>query len=308
MSAFYIATVLGLLILLVLALNGGPSRRPPRAVRLGLECLEARLTPSTYEVTNVRYENVNKGVMDIYSDTTYTSAPIVVLVHGGGWVEGNNLYTENEYASYFLSQGFVVVAPNYPLVTPDGSGGYTNQFPVPVDAVATAVSWIEANAAQYGANPNEVVMLGTSAGTQIAAMIAFDPTGFNNWGQPTPLHIAGFIGDSGSYDWALTNQYVYHSVIQEYLGSYYGAAQWGPTEPITFVGPGAPPALLIDGSADLFSNYQNSVEFALALQAAGDQVTYQLYANYGHTEFSQLFATDPAEQQVLTTYLQSIGL
>jgi acetyl esterase/lipase len=308
MNALYPAAVLGLLVFLGLSRKGGASRGPARPVRLCLEPLEERLTPSTYEQANVRYENVSKGVMDVYSDTTYTNAPIVVLVHGGGWVEGNNVYLENYYASYFLSQGFVVVAPNYPLVTPDGKGGYLNQFPVPVDAVATAISWIQANAAAYGANPDEVVLLGTSAGTQIAAMIAYDPTGFGNWGQAAPLHVAGFIGDSGTYDWGLTNQYTYHDVIAQYLGSYYGSPQWNATEPITFVGPGQAPALLIDGTDDLFSNYQNSTEFANALQAAGDPVTYVLYSGYGHTQFSQEFATSTADQQVVTTYLQSIGL
>jgi acetyl esterase/lipase len=246
--------------------------------------------------------------MDVYSNRAYADAPIVVLVHGGGWVMGNDVYIEKEYASYFLSQGFVVAAPNYPLVVPDGQGGYRNQFPVPVDAVALAVSKLETHAAKVGGNPGEVVMLGTSAGTQIAAMIAFDPTGFGNWGLPAPLHVAGYIGDSGSYDWALTSAYVSHPEIPEYLGPYYGAPQWDATEPITFIGPGEPPALLIDGTTDQFSNYQNSTELADLLQAAGDQVTYALYAGYGHVNFSNHFATDPAEQQVVTTYLQSIGL
>jgi acetyl esterase/lipase len=246
--------------------------------------------------------------MDVYSDTAYTGAPIVVLVHGGGWVGGDKSKIEGEYASYFLSQGFVVAAPDYPLVTPDGSGGYLNQFPVPVAAVALAVSKLESHAAYVGGNPGEVVLLGTSAGTQIAAMLAYDPTGFGNWGLAAPPHVAGFIGDSGSYDWALTSQYRYHPQIPDYLGSYYGAPRWGPTEPITFAGPGQPPALLIDGTGDLFSNYLNSTEFADALQATGDSVTYELYAGYGHVNFSNFFATTPAEQQVLTTYLQSLGL
>jgi acetyl esterase/lipase len=139
-------------------------------------------------------------------------------------------------------------------------------------------------------------------------MLAFDPTGFNNWGQPAPLHIAGFIGDSGSYDWALTSQLVAHPQIQEYLGTFFGSPAWDATQPINQVGPGAPPSLIIDGTADQFSNYLNSTEFVNALRAAGDQVTYQLYPGYGHVNFSNHFASSPAEQQVMTTFLGSIGL
>jgi acetyl esterase/lipase len=229
------------------------------------------------------------------------------MVHGGAFVMGSKTSVEDWYSSYFLSQGFVVVAPNYRLVTLSGET-YTNQFPVPVDDVAAATQWIVTNAATYHANPNEIVMLGTSAGAQIAGMITFDPTGFNNWGLATPLHIAGFIGDSGTYDWpvVITGGMAYD--IKNYLGSYYGAPQWDPTEPITFASASSPPSLIIDGTNDNLTNYQNSTDFVNALQGAGATVTYQLYTGYGHTHFSQIFATNTAEQQVVTTYLQSIGL
>jgi acetyl esterase/lipase len=306
---FYALIVLTVLLGLVLLLGRGPASRPSTSARPGVECLEGRLTPSTYKVANIPYgTDSTQQVLDVYSDTTYTSAPIVVLVHGGGWVAGSKTTVESQYSDYFLDQGFVVVAPDYRLVTSNGSGGYLNQFPIPVDDVAAATAWIVANATTYHANPNEVIMLGTSAGAQIAAMIAFDPTGFGNWGLATPLHIAGFLGDSGAYDWSLVSQYVSHPQIPEYLGAYDGAPQWDPTEPITFATPGAPPSLIIDGTGDLFSNYNNSTAFVNALQAAGDRVTYQLYTGYGHVHFSSLFATDTAEQQVVTTYLQSIGL
>lgn len=286
-----------------------PVQQPASSRQQPTSDLLSNSTSTTYEVSNISYASgPTQGVLDVYSNTTYTNAPIVVLVHGGGWTSGDKSTIEGEYANYFLNQGFVVVAPNYPLTTSNGSGGYNNQFPIPVDSVAAAVSWIQTNAAQYGANPNKVVMLGTSAGTQMAAMPAFDPTGFNNWGQAAPLHIAGFIGDSGVYDWSLVSKYTAHPQIPEYLGSYYGSPQWNPTEPITFAAPGAPPSLLIDGTGDSFSNYNNSTEFANALKNAGDAVTYKLYSGYTHVQFSQQFATSASEQKVVTTYLQSIGL
>jgi acetyl esterase/lipase len=82
----------------------------------------------------------------------------------------------------------VVVAPDYRLVTPNAFGGYNNQFPTAIDDVASAIAWVQAHAAQYGANPNAIVLQGGSAGTQIAAMLAYDPTGFGNWGPAQPAH------------------------------------------------------------------------------------------------------------------------
>jgi alpha-L-fucosidase 2 len=286
--------------------SGRPKSRPCRTARPFLEMLESRLTPSTYTQTNIPYGPDPADLLDVSSNTAYQNAPIVVLLHSGGWVGGDKSISEGFYSSYFLGQGFVVMAPNFPLVKSDGQGGYVNQFPVPVDAVASAIGWMQANAGQYGGNPNEVILVSESSGSQIGSLITYDPTGFSNWGQPAPLHIAGFVGDSGLYDWPLVPPTLPN--VQNYLGSYYGPPQWDATEAITFVGPGQPPALIIDGQKDTFTGYPNSTAFANALQAAGDQVTYQLYSNLGHIGFSKHFAASPAEQQVMTSWLQSIGL
>jgi acetyl esterase/lipase len=279
---------------------------PAGRVRPRVECLEGRLTPSTYQVQNIAYGTDPAQKLDVYSDTTYTNAPIVVLVHGGGWTTGDKGSVEGYYADYFLSQGFVVMAPNYRLLTPNGSGGYNNQFPIPVDDVAAATHWLAANAATYHANPHEILMMANSTGTQIASMIAYDPTGFGNWGLASPLKIAGYVGSSGIYDWSLTPPQRFQ--ISEYLGPYFGDPQWDPTEAITFVGPGEPPALIVDGTGDTFSNYQQSIEFADDLQAAGTQATLQIYPGYAHNTFAKEFSTSAAEQALVTTFLQSIGL
>jgi acetyl esterase/lipase len=303
------AVALVLLVLLVGLRGRACPGHPASPARLAVEPLEERMTPSTYTVSNIPYGSNPAEVLDIQSDTTYTSAPVVVLIHGGGWHQGDKTNLENVYAAYFLDQGFVVMAPNYQLVTPNGQGGYTNQFPVPIDDVAGAIAWFQANAAAYGANPNEIVLLGNSAGAEIASMLAFDPTGFSNWGLHAPLTgIVGFVGDSGTYDWPLITNPTAVGYITNYLGSFYGNPQWAPTEPITFVDSGDPPALVIDGTGDTLTNYQNSSAFVQAIQSAGGTVTYQLYNGYTHGGFTHRFLTDPGEQAVLTGFLQSIGL
>jgi acetyl esterase/lipase len=304
---FIVVVALVLLALVFLETSRGQQR--PGKTRLAIEGLETRLTPSTYQVNNIAYANQSsQQVLDVFSDTTYTNAPVVFLVHAGGWTSGTKSGPEDNYANYFLSQGFVVVGVDYRLVSPaqPGAASYTNQFPIPVDDVASAITWFDQHASQYGANPNEQVLLGVSAGAQIASLIAFAPTAFNNWGQPAPIHVSGFIGDSGPYDWPLVGS---HWQIPAYLGSYYGSPAWNPTEPITYAVPGMTltPALIIDGTDDAFTNYQNSTAFVSALQAAGDTVTYQLYNGYGHTEFTSKFENSPAEQAVVTSYLASIG-
>lgn len=278
--------------------------------RPGVEVLEDRLALSTYAVNNIAYGPSSQQTLDIQSNTTYTNAPIAVLLHGGQFTGGSKTNLEKEYANYFLSQGFVVVGVNYRLVTANGHGGYTNQFPTAIVDVASAIGYVQAHASTYGANPNQIVIQGTSAGADIGAMITYDPAGiagYTNWGQPSPIHVSGFIGDSGEYNWALVPSSG-QSIVQNYLGSYYGAPTWNVTEPITYVGPGGPPALIVAGSLDTTAPYQNSTDFANALQAAGDSVTYQLYQGLGHGDFSKLFPTSTSEQSLVTSWLHSIGL
>ena len=279
-----------------------------KKVVLSVERLDERVVLSTYKKLNLAYGTDPAQILDIQSNTTYTSAPVVVLIHGGGWTTGNKTNPEGTYASYYLSQGFVVVAPNYRLVAPNGSGGYINQFPTAMDDVALAISWFQANAAQYGANPNKIVLQGASAGSQIAAMLAYDPTGFNNWGLAAPLTgIVGFVGDSGPYNWTYVLS-VSQPIVQEFLGSYYGSPQWNPTEPVTYVHSGEVPSLIIAGTSDNIVGFQASVTFNQMMLTAGNKSTLQLYQGYSHTEFTHLFKTSSAEQAVLTSWLVGIGL
>jgi acetyl esterase/lipase len=233
---------------------------------------------------------------------------VVVLIHGGGWYKGDKTAPENTYAPFYLSQGFVVVAPNYRLVTTTPQGGTVNQFPTAIDDVASAIAWVQAHAVQFGANPNELVVQGGSAGCQIAAMLAYDPTGFNNWGLNKPFTgIVGYVGDSAPFYWGLVPTQS-QPIIQNYLGALYGSPLWNPTEPINFVHPGEVPALIIAGTNDHIAGFQASEEFNAAMQAAGNKATFQLFQGYTHTEFSHTFKSSPAEQQVLSSWLKSIGL
>ena len=89
---------------------------------------------------------------------------VVILVHGGGWKKGNRS-GEHTKAAWFSSRGYVAVCPEYRL-----SGEAT--FPAAIHDLKDAIRWARSHAAQWGANSNNIILMGFSAGAHLVALAA----------------------------------------------------------------------------------------------------------------------------------------
>ncbi len=90
--------------------------------------------------------------------------PVVIYIHGGGWVVGNRKRVYN-MPSWLTSKGYVFVALDYrkiPNTTIDGQ----------VRDVTAAVAWARRNIRKYGGDPNRMVLMGHSAGAHLSALVA----------------------------------------------------------------------------------------------------------------------------------------
>lgn len=97
------------------------------------------------------------------NETPKVGVPILVMVHGGGWKSGDkSLMTP--MAEKFAEAGYVVVAPEYRL-SPEA------QYPTAVLDIFDITEWAEKNGKKYGGSSNEMVIIGYSAGGQLAALI-----------------------------------------------------------------------------------------------------------------------------------------
>ena len=101
---------------------------------------------------------------DIVEPTTSRPNPVMMFIHGGGWVMGD-LDTHHQLALRFAEQGFVVVAIEYGLAPEE-------PFPAGYDDAVAAIGWTVANIARYGGDPDRLVVFGDSAGANISAGIA----------------------------------------------------------------------------------------------------------------------------------------
>jgi acetyl esterase/lipase len=93
----------------------------------------------------------------------------VVLIHGGGWNRGDKSRFSCE-ANRLAQLGWDAFSINYRLDPPA-------RFPAAVTDTLSAVRWIRAHAARFDLNPKKLAVLGSSAGGNLAALVATDGHG-----------------------------------------------------------------------------------------------------------------------------------
>ncbi|MGO4529529.1 alpha/beta hydrolase [Paenibacillus sp. 2TAF8] len=118
-------------------------------------------------VTDVVYADEGRGnsTLDIYYPSAATEPlPVVLWIHGGGWVMGDKGDIA-DYAVQLSKRGHVVVSINYALAP-----GTT--YPMPVKQTNQALTYIRDHVSQYQGDPNNLFLAGNSAGAQIASQTA----------------------------------------------------------------------------------------------------------------------------------------
>jgi acetyl esterase/lipase len=148
---------------------GTLTRWPARALLLAGVLLSLLLPASSYAlappVVNVHYGPNEKQVMDIYAATS-AEAPLIVLVHSGGWSKGDKKST-SRVAIFLQKAGYAAFNINYRL-----DSKAVVAFPMEVEDVENAARFAIAHAAEYNANPANVILIGGSAAGQLVASAA----------------------------------------------------------------------------------------------------------------------------------------
>jgi arylformamidase len=107
-----------------------------------------------------------RQLLDVYAPATGSNLPVVVWVHGGGWMVGSKNEVDHKPEA-FVAKGFVFVPMNYRFVPHVTMGTIVRD-------VAKSVAWVHANIARYGGDPKRILLMGHSAGAQLAALLCTD--------------------------------------------------------------------------------------------------------------------------------------
>lgn len=131
--------------------------------------------------------------LDIHRLGEPRGAPVLVYVHGGGFVMGDKTSPGSPFydniGQWAAQQGCIGVTLTYRLAP-------ANRWPCGPEDMGLAVRWLRANIGAHGGDPGKIFLLGQSAGAVHVAAYVSHPQ-FHAGGAPG---IAGAIMTSGIYD------------------------------------------------------------------------------------------------------------
>jgi acetyl esterase/lipase len=104
--------------------------------------------------------------VDIYAPEGAKNLPVVFWIHGGGWQTGDRTNVQVKPQA-FVDKGFIFVSTGYRLLT------NVDMVTIFRD-VAKSVHWVHDHIAEHGGDPKRILVMGHSAGAQLAALICID--------------------------------------------------------------------------------------------------------------------------------------
>lgn len=141
--------------------------------------------------------------LDLFRSGDTDNAPVLVFVHGGGFVTGDKSlprlpFYEN-VGRFAAEEGWIGVTINYRMA-PD------NMWPAGAEDVARVIAWLRENVAAHGGDPRRIFLMGQSAGAvHVATYLAVRSV------QPASgPGVVGAVLVSGVYDVAVASPSAYH--------------------------------------------------------------------------------------------------
>jgi acetyl esterase/lipase len=192
---------------------------------------------------------------DVYARDDVRGAPLLVQIYGGAWQRGRP-GDDEVFARYFAARGYVVAAIDYRHAP-------ASQWPAQIDDVRTALAWLRAHGRELGADPARLVLVGRSAGAQLALVAAYQA------GAPTVAGVVSYYGPvfmaDGWREPPRPDPLDVRSILETYLGGTPDQVpdRYAAASPVTYLSPQSPPTLLVYGRRDHIVD----VRFARRLEA-----------------------------------------
>jgi len=124
------------------------------------------MDPQTIEEVDIEYGPDPRHRLDLYREQNLKDAPVFVFVHGGGFIMGDKRSDMSPFyrnvGDYAARHGWIGVVPTYRLAP-------AHQWPAGPEDLKRVIEWIKAEVADYGGDPERIILSGQSAGAVHAA-------------------------------------------------------------------------------------------------------------------------------------------
>ena len=203
-------------------------------------------------------------------------APVLVQVPGGAWTTGNKQGQAYPLMSYMVEHGWICVPINYRL-SPKAV------WPAHIIDVNAALAWVKDHIAEYGGDPDFIVITGGSAGGHLSSLAALTPgePAFRGQDAPPAPAVAGAVPFYGFFDW--TNReglghkggvpHLERTVVKRQIGT--AREIFEQASPMSRVSASAPAFFVLHGRNDSMVPVEQAREFVRLLRAAsGRPVAY----------------------------------
>jgi acetyl esterase/lipase len=198
--------------------------------------------------------------------------PLVVCIHGGGWISGEKEQM-HELIPFLAQMGFAAACPQYRLAP-------LHPFPAAVEDILSFVTFLRSRADELDLDPGRFASLGISAGGHLAAM-----AGLSRYADSRVQAVVDICGISDLTEPHAQHFPISHGFLEQFMGGPFEGNEetYRAASPIHQVAPGAPPFLLIHGNRDDVVPHEQSVAFERALQSAGAETELCILAGEGHS-------------------------
>jgi acetyl esterase/lipase len=229
--------------------------------------------PGDIQIKNINIQSQDRGQklrLRIYRPKMLlSSAPVLIWIHGGGYIIGKPEISDPFLARVTLELGILIVSIDYRLAP-------EHPFPAPLDDCYAALKWVYTHAASLNIDPDQIAIGGESAGGGLAAalvQLAYDRNEVHPIFQmlvypmlddrtclrpdPSNKALMTWSPESNRFGW---ESYLNQQCGSESVPPYSVAARRGNLG-------GLPPAWVCTGTLDLF--YEEDVAYAGHLKNSG---------------------------------------
>lgn len=224
-------------------------------------------------ISNLSYSEAGRrGHLDIYlpaGEDAIKEAPVLLQVHGGAWTVGAKEHQGRPLMNRMAAKGWVCVAINYRLSPRD-------PWPAHIVDVKRAIAWVRDNIADYGGDPDYLVLTGGSAGGHLTALAALTPgdAEFQPGFEDADTSVRAAVPFYGVYDFAGSTGLASAIGMRDaFLGPRVMQTTWGDApdryeaaSPILRITPEAPDFFVIHGDLDTLVDVEQARMFVAELR------------------------------------------